>query len=197
MRGAELAVMLKRQAAKMIDNIIIRQANLDDAQKLKQYSENCFIETFAHLYPKEDLDFFLSEKYSLEVVQKQISDNENYILIAQKQNGNFVGYAMSSPMGLPLKDAKENAYELVRLYVSQEAKGKGIAKKLYDMVLKKAHELNSSELYLGVYYDNLRAQSFYKKLGFEIVGNYLFPVGKTMDDERIMRLNPTIYAESK
>lgn len=181
----------------MIDNIIIRQANLDDAPKLKQYSADCFIETFSHLYPKEDLDYFLCEKYSLEAVQKLISDDENYVLIAQNQNGDFVGYAMSAPMSLPYKDAKENSYELVRLYVSQEVKGTGIAKKLYEMVLKKAHELNSSELYLGVYCDNLRAQSFYKKLGFEIVGRYLFPVGKTMDDERIMRLNPSIYAESK
>lgn len=193
----ELAVMLKRQAAKMIDNIIIRQANFYDAQKLKQYSENCFIETFAHLYPKEDLDFFLSEKYSLEAVQKQISDDEYYVLIAQSQNEDFIGYAMSAPMGLPFDDAKENSYELIRLYVSQEAKGKGLANKLYEMVLKKAHELNSSELYLGVYCDNLRAQSFYKKLGFEIVGKYLFPVGNTMDDERIMRLNPAIFMESK
>ena len=189
--------MLKRQAAKMIDNIIIRQATLDDAQELKEYSTNCFIETFAHLYPKEDLDFFLGAKYSLEVVQKQISDNENYILIAQNQNNEFIGYAMSAPMGLPFDDAKENSYELIRLYVSSEAKGKGLAKKLYEMVLKKAHELNSSELYLGVYCDNLRAQSFYKKLGFEIVGRYLFPVGNTMDDERIMRLNPAIFMESK
>jgi len=193
----ELVVMLKRQAAKMIDNIIIRQANLDDAQKLKQYSADCFIETFAHLYPNEDLVFFLGEKYSLEAVQKQILDDENYILIAQNQNNDFVGYAMSAPMGLPFKEARENSYELIRLYVSSEAKGTGLAKKLYEMVLKKAHELNSSELYLGVYCDNLRAQSFYKKLGFEIVGKYLFPVGNTMDDERIMRLNHAIFMESK
>jgi ribosomal protein S18 acetylase RimI-like enzyme len=43
-------------------------------------------------------------------------------------------------------------------------------------------------LHLGVWAGNERALAFYRKFGFEVVGSYHFKVGKTLDDERIMRL---------
>jgi ribosomal protein S18 acetylase RimI-like enzyme len=41
---------------------------------------------------------------------------------------------------------------------------------------------------LSVYIDNHRARRFYERYGFEEVGRYAFPVGGTIDDDRIMRL---------
>ena len=43
------------------------------------------------------------------------------------------------------------------------------------------------DIYLGVWALNARAQRFYRRHGFEIVGRYVFRVGAHEDDERIMR----------
>jgi diamine N-acetyltransferase len=188
--------MSKRQAVKMASDFIIREAIIDDTENLAKFGAQSFIDTFAHLYPPSDLEYFLQEKYNTEFVQSQIIDENLLVLVALNQENKIIGYSMSGPMDLPFKDAKNNSYELIRLYISPDFKGTGLAKKLYNIVLAKAKERNSTELYLGVYCDNLRAQNFYKKLGFEIVGQYFFPVGNTLDDERIMRLNAEVYQKS-
>jgi ribosomal protein S18 acetylase RimI-like enzyme len=42
-------------------------------------------------------------------------------------------------------------------------------------------------LWIGVWSENFGAQRFYARHGFERVGQYKFPVGKTIDDEFILR----------
>ncbi|GAA3260048.1 hypothetical protein GCM10020258_22280 [Sphingomonas yabuuchiae] len=42
---------------------------------------------------------------------------------------------------------------------------------------------------LSVYVDNHRAKAFYARYGFVDVGRYDFPVGGTIDEDRIMRLS--------
>ena len=44
--------------------------------------------------------------------------------------------------------------------------------------------------WIGVWSDNFKAQALYKAYGFERVGEYKFPVGKTLDDEFILRRRP-------
>ena len=44
--------------------------------------------------------------------------------------------------------------------------------------------------WIGVWSENLRAQSLYRAYGFEKAGEYIFPVGETQDLEFIFRRNP-------
>ena len=48
---------------------------------------------------------------------------------------------------------------------------------LQDVLLKKAKELNFDEVWLSVLNSNERAISFYKKTGFEKIGNHDFQIG--------------------
>jgi ribosomal protein S18 acetylase RimI-like enzyme len=76
---------------------------------------------------------------------------------------------------------------LHRLYLAAVAKGKGVADRLMEWTIAEARTLGADDLYLGVWSANERAQRFYRRHGFEIVGEYLFPVGEQMDEEYIMR----------
>jgi ribosomal protein S18 acetylase RimI-like enzyme len=46
------------------------------------------------------------------------------------------------------------------------------------------------DIWIGVWSENLGAQRFYARRGFEKVGEYGFPVGKTLDHEFILRRRP-------
>lgn len=164
-----------------------------DIGALSEFSAKTFCDTFAHLYPKEDLDYFLNTKHSEQYYREFLADSGNFARIAVK-DGNILGYVTSGPIGLPIEH-KDGAYEMYRLYIDVDAKGAGLGKTLYELSLNEARKLGASEFYLGVYSDNIAAQKFYFKLGFEIVGQYFFPVGNTQDDERIMRLNPKVFAQ--
>jgi ribosomal protein S18 acetylase RimI-like enzyme len=96
-----------------------------------------------------------------------------------------IGYLKAGCLGLPYDPGARRAVELKNLYVVEAAKGQGVAKALMDWTLHWAGD--ADDLYLGVYSDNLRAQRFYARYGFEKVGEYFFPVGETRDHEFIMR----------
>ena len=91
-------------------------------------------------------------------------------------------------MKLPFDTGGRAALEMLRLYVAEEAKGAGVAAKLMDWAIARARARGAQDMYLSAYHANARAIAFYMRYGFAIVGRYDFPVGKTLDDERIMRL---------
>ncbi len=174
-------------------SIEIKPVQESDIAALSELSAKTFCDTFAHLYPKEDLDYFLKTKHSEQYYREFLADNSNFARIAVR-DGKIIGYVTAGPMGLPIEH-KDGAYEMYRLYIDIDAKGLGLGKTLFELSLNEARNLGASEFYLGVYSDNIAAQKFYFKLGFEIVGQYYFPVGNTQDDERIMRLSPTVFAQ--
>lgn len=160
-----------------------------DAQKLAEYAAKRFNDTFGFVYDPLDLANHLQEKYTPETYLEAINNREIFTQVAIDAGENIVGYSQAGPMGLPHDGAISGAFELYRLYVNDECKGSGLAKQLFDNVLARASEIGAPALYLGVWSQNARALAFYSRLGFEIVGKYLYQVGKTFDDERIMCLN--------
>jgi RimJ/RimL family protein N-acetyltransferase len=56
-----------------------------------------------------------------------------------------------------------------------------------DWVLAEARRQGAEQLYLSVFTDNIRAQRFYARYGFEPVGTYAFMVGTHADEDIIMR----------
>ena len=67
--------------------------------------------------------------------------------------------------------------------------GAGVAAALMEWALKLARRRRAPRLVLSVYSDNLRAQRFYARYGLREVGRAPFPVGATIDDDRIWSLN--------
>ncbi len=167
--------------------IEIKPATSADAPKLAQYMAMRFRDTFGHIYDPQDLADFLDAKYNSSTTLQHIEASENFIRIAW-DGDEIKGYIFGGPMSLPFEGYAKDAYEIYRFYVSDDQKGNGLAPKLYNELMQHVKNIAAPELFLGVWSLNERALSFYKKLGFEIVGKYLYQVGKTLDDERIMRL---------
>jgi diamine N-acetyltransferase len=168
-------------------NVTIRRATADDAQALADFGRKTFFDTFGHLYPPEDADFFSAQRFSLERSRQDLAEAGRVIHLAF-QGDAVVGFLDCGDLTLPVPIPKEGGCELYRLYLDVPAKGTGLAKTLMEMAIDWAKARGAKALYLGVYCDNARAQAFYRKFGFEIIGAYQFKVGNTLDDERIMEL---------
>lgn len=162
-----------------------RDATVADAAALGAFAQATFTETFGHLYPPEDLAAFVGAKYRADVIGAEIADPDTRYVLALRDDA-IVGY---SKLGLvDMNVDTTDALELHRLYVDSSVKGAGVAKALMDDGLAWARGKGARVMYLSVWENNARAQAFYKRYGFEHVGEHKFMVGRVADRDFIWRL---------
>jgi diamine N-acetyltransferase len=167
-------------------SVVYRDAALADAEALSDLARETFVATFGALYPVADLKHYIAHTYGRALQAAEIADASMHHRLAD-EGGALVGYARAGAYKLPFDSGGRRAFELHRLYVREEVKGTGVAAALMDWTHAVAAAAGAQDLYLGVYQGNSRAQRFYARYGFEIVGEYLFSVGATRDPEYIMR----------
>jgi len=167
-------------------SLTIRRATVADAECVVDITRRNFTETFGHLYPPEDLAYFLDNSYSLDAHRTMLAD-DGYAIWLLEREGQALGHAVAGPAGLPHPDVAEGDGELKRLYILQDAHNGGWGGKLFQTVLDWLERDGPRTLWIGVWSENLGAQRFYGRYGFEKVGEYLFPVGSTNDHEFILR----------
>ena len=78
----------------------IRRADRSDAQVLSDLGARTFAETFAHLYPPQDLADFLAQAYGLEKTLADLADPAKAQWLVEA-DGQAVGYALAGPCDLP------------------------------------------------------------------------------------------------
>ncbi|PXA85925.1 GNAT family N-acetyltransferase [Caulobacter sp. D4A] len=164
----------------------LRRAVAEDAQTLSALGARTFTETFAHLYPPEDLAAFLAYAYGLERTQRDLADPDKASWILEK-DGTAIGYALAGPCDLPHPDVQADHGELKRIYVLKDHQGGGNGSRLLNTVLDWLEKDGPRPLWIGVWSENFGAQRLYGRMGFTKVGEYFFPVGQVRDLEFILR----------
>ncbi|WP_449467502.1 N-acetyltransferase family protein [Stenotrophomonas humi] len=163
----------------------IRRATAEDAALLCSLAERTFVETFGHLYPPEDLADYLAGAYPLELQRQQLESGD-YAAWLLEVEGEAVGFAFAGPCGLPHADVRPGDGELKRLYVLRAHQNGGSGGRLFAEALQWLESRGDRMLWIGVWSENLGAQRFYARHGFEQVGTYEFPVGRVRDREFIL-----------
>ena len=189
---------------------MLRRATPEDAEALSALASTCFIQTFGQLYSSEDLDRFIHEAYSPEVLRVELADpaHPTWLFFLEESEagatvpgsadahtaseGKLIGYATVCPAHLPHPDVKPTDGEVQRLYLLREYQGGGRG----SMMLRHAIDYLLADgprpLWIGVFSENLGAQRLYGRHGFKLVGEYKFMVGDHADREFIMRRDPDI-----
>ena len=166
----------------------IRKAGPEDAQALAEVGRDTFVETFGHLYPPEDLAQFLAQSYSPQAFRSFLEAPGHGLWIAE-QDGRAVGYVQAGPSALPHAEVTPACGEVKRLYVRQDLQGSGLGTALLTTALDWL-SAPGRRLWIGVWSQNHGAQRLYARHGFQRVGGYQFPVGRTLDDEFILSRDP-------
>ncbi|WP_374469068.1 N-acetyltransferase family protein [Phenylobacterium sp.] len=172
---------------------IIRRARPEDAQALAAIGARTFSDTFAHLYPPEDLETFLAEAYGLDQTRRNLTDTAKAAWLVEA-DGQVVGYAEAGPCALPHPEVTAACGELKRFYLLKDWQNGGLGRRLFTEVIGWLQAEGPRDVWIGVWSENYGAQRFYGREGFEKVGEYGFEVGKTIDREFILRKRGVDFA---
>ena len=168
-------------------SVAIRPASPEDAETLSRLAEETFTDTFGHQYPPGDLSRFVASSYEVATLRRALGDPDQGWFIAEDETGEAVGYAQAGPCGLPHAEVLKSHGELKRIYVRRSQQGTGLGRALMEQVLAFIDAHFEGPVWIGVWSENFKAQSLYRRYGFEKAGEYEFEVGDTRDHEFIMR----------
>ena len=167
--------------------VAIRRATPDDASALADVGTATFTETFGHLYPPEDLQTFLIGSHSVDAWTRTLSDSQRAVWVAALADAIPIGFIVVGACKLPVQNREPTAGEIQQLYVLARYHNLRLGSRLMDLGLKWLAAQGRAPLYIGVWSENLGAHRFYGRYGFDQVGEYGFPVGKTIDREFILK----------
>ena len=137
-----------------------------------------------------DIAAFISENLSAGRFGDYLHDPDRVVITASS-GGRIIGYAMlirGVPDGLDLAEGvvPRPAVELSKMYVLPETHGTGVSAELMSAALRQAGRFGARCVWLGVNQQNQRAQSFYAKHGFTVIGTKSFQLGTQTEQDYVM-----------
>lgn len=175
-----------RNSSTACDGACLRLCGLQDTEALALVGAASFLETFAGILPGEDLLLHCKVRHSAEQYAPWLADPQ-YRLCMAEVGGAPVGYAVLCPPDLPVS-LEPGDLELKRLYLLHRFQGSGLGRRLMDWAIAEARATGAPRLLLGVKADNEGAIGFYRRVGFAVVGERRFLVGKQWCDDLILAL---------
>ena len=169
-------------------NIFIIKADLQDIEKLQKIGRQTFFETFSESNSEENMQNYLDEGFSIEKLTTELT-NTNAEFFFAVRDAEVIGY-LKLNFGDSQTELNDNkALEIERIYVSKEFHGKSVGQLLYDKAIEVAKQKNVNYVWLGVWEENPRAISFYKKNGFVEFDKHIFKLGNDEQIDIMMKLN--------
>ena len=163
----------------------IRRATLEDVRALTAFGRRVFAVTFGADNTPGDLQSYLDGSYAESLQREEVADRRVETLLAEI-DGTLAAFAQlrQGPAGEGVTGAKP--IELWRFYVDPQWHGRGLARELMEAVETAARGRGARTLWLGVWERNLRAQAFYRKSGFTVVGTQTFQLGSDTQRDFVM-----------
>lgn len=160
---------------------------LKDILQLQKIGRQTFEETFSESNSEENMKSYLEEGFSEEKLTAELNDDNSEFYFATFNN-EVIGYLKINfgESQTELKDSR--ALEIERIYVSKEFHGKSVGQLLYDKAIQIAKQKEAEYVWLGVWEENPRAISFYKKNGFVEFDKHIFKLGDDEQTDIMMKL---------
>lgn len=170
-----------------MENIIIQKVTPQEIDLLQQIGRQTFYETFSAGNTAENMDKYLEEGFSKEKLTAELAD-PNALFYFAWLDQKVVGY-LKLNFGASQTELKDDkAVEIERIYVVKEFHGKRVGQVLYEKAIEVAREAKASWIWLGVWEENPRAISFYKKNGFVEFDKHIFKLGDDEQTDLMMKL---------
>lgn len=169
-----------------MNEILIREATIDDAALIADLSRQTFYDSFAADNTKENMDRFMNETFTRESLMKEVGAAGNIFLLAE-QDGEVIGYVRLREMKNPLLKEGGAAMEIARIYAVQSSIGKGVGSALMKHCIEVAKQKKVHVIWLGVWEHNHKAIAFYTKWGFERFSEHVFMLGEDAQTDWLMK----------
>lgn len=167
-------------------SVTCRTAGPADAPALAAMGRRCFVETFGAHFPAADMALHLERKFGAGALAAEFLDPALTIRVAEEA-GEVIAYLKLGPMDLPVPH-EPGALQVNQIYVLAPWQGAGVAAALMDWAAATARAQGAPALYLCVWGEGDRAIAFYRKRGFETVGEATYQLGTLHYQDPVMRL---------
>ena len=169
-----------------MSKIEIHRIGLADIDKLQDLSRQTFTETFSDCNTAENMEIYLAESFSIGKLTNELNNQDSEFYFA------CVGEKVAGYLKLNFRTAQtelsdSNSIEIERIYVLNEFQGKKVGQALFETALEKAQELKSLYIWLGVWEENDKALSFYRKNGFVEFDRHIFRIGDDQQTDLLMK----------
>jgi ribosomal protein S18 acetylase RimI-like enzyme len=168
--------------------VTIRRAGAADARLLHEVAAATFALACPPHTTQASIDDFIAGNLGEDSFQRYLSDPHRALFLAVDGVGEAVGYTMvvfGEPMDPDVAAAItiRPTAELSKIYVREGHHGAGLASQLVAASVGSAAESGAAGIWLGVNQENVRANRFYEKQGFVLVGTKKFLVGERYEDD--------------
>lgn len=169
-----------------MENITIQKVTLNNIEQLQQIGRQTFYETFSSSNTEENMNKYLAEGFSNEKLTEELNNesSEFYFALSEEK---VTGY-LKINFGISQTELQDDkALEIERIYVLKEFHGKKVGQVLYEKAIEIAKQKDADYVWLGVWEENPRAISFYKKNGFVAFDKHIFRLGNDEQTDIMMR----------
>ncbi len=172
--------------------MLIRLATRADLDALAELAAATFPLACPPDLPDADQQEFIATNLSAEQFGTHLASPEAEVLVAEAA-GKLTGYTLTfdrepyDPLIAKLVTNRPTV-ELSKCYADPSAHGTGTAGELMTAVLDRAKNRAAASVWLGVNGQNERAQRFYAKHGFAVIGARQFQVGDRIEDDLVLEL---------
>ncbi|PJO41798.1 GNAT family N-acetyltransferase [Lysinibacillus xylanilyticus] len=158
----------------------IRKANIEDAQGIGKVHVDSWRTTYKGTLPDDFLNN-LSYEQRTELWKKNISDATNYVLVAENEQNEIIGFATG---GTRKTNSVPNATDLTSIYLLEEYQGIGIGKQLLKEIFAYFKLKGYEKVFVEVLAEN-KTRNFYEYYGAQYVNNTEIKIGGKVLEELI------------
>ena len=167
--------------------INIQGITINDIKLLQEIGIQTFTEIFSSANSEENMAQYLKEGFSIEKLTGELNNYNSKFFFALDQE-RVIGYLKLNFGDTQTELMDANALEIERIYVLSEYQGKKVGQLLYDKAIEIAIQRKLDYIWLGVWEENKRALSFYKKNGFIEFDKHIFKLGEDEQMDIMMKL---------
>jgi ribosomal protein S18 acetylase RimI-like enzyme len=170
-----------------METLVIQRITLSQIHELQKIGRATFSETFAADNSPENIKAYLDQKFAIDQLTTELNNANSEFYFALSED-KILGYLKVNFAQAQTELNDTEGLEIERIYVLQEFHGRNVGQFLYNKALQIANEAHLKYLWLGVWEENLRALSFYKKNGFIVFDKHTFVLGHEEQTDLLMKL---------
>lgn len=145
-------------------SVLVRRANLDDAQKVGELAYKLAVQH--RKYDAKRFSIFAEPEQMAQFYGRQTKATDAAVLVAELEK-EIVGFAYLEYEDRNYAGLLENAVWLHDIYIEEAARGKNVGKLLIESSAETAQQLGANKLMLSVAAKNEFARNFFENQGFK------------------------------
>jgi diamine N-acetyltransferase len=165
--------------------VSVREGALADAAMLTELGIRTFRETYAETNAEQQLEAYVAEAYREDLQAAELADPTVTYLVAEVDR-TPVGFVLVRTAEAPDPIRAHDPLQLERIYVDREHQGVGAGAALVRAVLDRAATGGHDVVWLTVWERNPAAIAYYRRWGFEQVGEVQFVLGTEQQTDLVM-----------